>query len=78
MPNFVASTTRSPEERLGLRPAVDVGGVEERHAGVEGGVHNAPGALLVDAATEVVTAEAHDADLQGADRAGFHRARCYR
>ena len=67
------------EELLaGAGAAVDVGGVEEGDALVERGVDDGAGAFEVDAAAEVVAAEADDRDVQPrvSERAGgklWHR-----
>ena len=61
----VATTFQDPaEQRLAITRAVDVGGVEERHARVESRIHHRARARLVDSAAEVVAAEPDDADRQ--------------
>ena len=67
-------TQRLAQEGLALGPAVDVGGVEEVDAGIEGGIHHGRRLLTADAHTEVVAAQADDADLQRADRPRLHCA----
>jgi hypothetical protein len=54
--------------------AVDVGGVEQRDAGIERRVHDLAGLVLVEAAAEIVAAEADRGDFQvgGAERAKLH------
>ena len=78
MPNLVASTTclaaladRLAEERLGVAVAVDVGGVEQRHAEVERAVHDGAGAGDVwMRPAEVVAAEPDDeTSMTGVGRA---------
>ena len=61
---MAALAQRLAEEFLRLRPAIDVGGVEQGDPGVEGGVHHGLGLGLIDAHAEVVAAQPHDADLQ--------------
>ena len=51
---------RAPDEVLARALAVDVGGVEERDAGLERGVDHGERPLVVTARTEVVRAEADD------------------
>src|SRR5207237_7359499 len=60
-----AAVERRAEERLAaaLVP-VDVGRVEERHAGVERSVDDGTRSVLVDPHAEVVAAEADDRDLR--------------
>ena len=52
------------QELLAVGAAVDVGGVEEGDAGVEGAVDDRSGRVVVDAAAEVVAAETDDRDLE--------------
>ena len=52
--------------------AVDVGGVEERDAGVDRRVDHRERRVLVDAAAEVVAPEADDGDLERPERARAH------
>src|SRR6478752_1920900 len=64
------------QQRLGLAEAVDVGGVEERDAGVESLPNETVGGALVDVApsTEVRRPEAKDADRHagGTKNSLFH------
>ena len=69
------ATQRAPEERLAEAVAIDVRGVEERHLGVQRGVDDGTRRVLVDAAPEVVAAEADHRDLERPERALPHRAR---
>ena len=71
IPNLVASTTSLrlgaeglAQVLLGEALAVDVGGVEQRDAGVERGVDDRQGLVCVDATAEVVAPEADDRDGQ--------------
>ena len=69
------SPRSSPEEAFRVAAvAVDVGGVEQRDARVERAMHDALRRLEVDAAAEVVAAEAdqRDAQARAADVAQFH------
>ena len=56
------------EVRLGGPAAVDVGGVEEVDAGVEGCVHDGGRVALVEPAAEVVAAEPDRGDVEVGDR----------
>ena len=67
-----AGAERAPEVLLAQGAAVDVGGVEQRDAGVERGVDDRLRRRLVDAATEVVAAEADDRRGQRTDGACLH------
>ena len=60
------------EKLLALRASVDVGGVEEGDAGVDGTVHHRRGAVVVEPAAEVVAAQSDDRYLERADRASAH------
>src|SRR5439155_4704963 len=64
---LAARSERSSQELLGLPAAVDVGGVERRHAGLEGGVDHLPRSGFVDATAEIVAPEPRERDLQLAD-----------
>ena len=55
--------------------AVDVGGVDEVDAGIEGSVADVGGARLVEARAEVVAAKTHDADLETANATHLHSGR---
>ena len=79
LPNFVASTTwsrrpceRVADDRLAGAGAVDVGGVEERDAGLDRRVDDGVRSGLVDAPAEVVAAQADHADFQRPEGAGAH------
>ena len=72
LPNFVATTNSSDAARerlshdaLARAQSVDVGGVEERDAGVDGSGDDCEGRLTIDPATEVVAAESHAGDDEG-------------
>ena len=71
--DLVAAPWRTSPRNSSLTPAaVDVGGVEERDALRDRGVDTARVPAEVDAASEVVAAEADDGDLEAgvAERAG--------
>jgi hypothetical protein len=68
-----ASAKRISEQALALaRPAVAVGGVEERDADVDGGVDDRLRPGLVEATAEVVAAEADDAHLERSELTHAH------
>ena len=69
-----ASTKRAAEQLFAPAVvAVDVGGVEERDAGVERGVDHCARCRLVDPAAEVVAAEAHHTDGERSEVPRAHR-----
>jgi hypothetical protein len=71
--DLVAATAERPaEELLRLPVAVEVGGVEERRAGLEGRGDDLTGPMLVDPASEVVATDAGDRHRNGPDRAHLH------
>ena len=65
---------RLAEERLAPPVAVALGGVEERHAGLERRVDDRARPVLVDAPAEVVAAEADDGDLERSEASHPHAA----
>ena len=66
--HLVAALAQRPaQELLALGAAVDVGGVEEGDAGVEGGVRPRRRGVLVDPAAEVVAAQPDHRHLERTD-----------
>ena len=75
----IATAGEDPtEERLAASATVDVGRVEEGHAGVQRCIDDAPRAVFVDPAPEVVAPEPDDADRAGSRSCGCPCRRCYR
>ena len=70
-----AARERLTDDALARAQSVDVGGVEERDAGVDGSGEDSEGRLTVDPATEVVAAETHagDGEDRGTERCAVHR-----
>ena len=58
---------RHAQQHLGLRRAVNVGGVEEVDASVQRRVHDASGGVLIDARTKVVTPQSDRRNPLGAE-----------
>ena len=67
-----ARPQRPAEVLLAQRAAVDVGGVEQCDAGVEGGVYDRFARGLIDAPTEVVASESDNGRLHCTDRSCLH------
>jgi hypothetical protein len=75
--DVLAARSECPaQEFLALGLPVDVGGVEQRDAGIERGVDDRARGGLVDPTAEVVTAEPDDRDSEVADVPGLHVNSC--
>ena len=69
-----ARAKRLAEELLGLRAAVEVGGVEEVDACVERSVDHRGGLVLIDAHAEVVRSQAAQRHVERTDLPRLHRS----